>query len=361
MFSLSKATLLFCATYVAAHGIVSDLKLGSTWYKGSNPFQDPYQNPVPKRIVWSFFGAGNGPVEDVSSSGLVCNKGASPAQLKAPINAGEQITFYWTEWPSSHKGPVMTYLAKCPGSCASADPTQLSFFKIDHSGYENGVWGAEKLIANNNSWTVTIPSDISSGEYMVRHELLALHSANNLNGAQFYPMCANLVISSGGSSNPSGVKFPGAYSATDPGVYVNIYYNFNSYVIPGPAVYTAGSGGSQPTTTAATTATTATTVSTKLTSSTLKTSTVTTSNPATTTSTSTSTQATTTSIPATTSTSSTPTSTTTTAQSQQTGCNSSVVINKCLDKVNSWIASQQPNPNFSAAEDMRKICNSLFS
>lgn len=230
------------AVFTAAHGIVSNLKIGSEFFGGYNPFQDQYEPTPPQRIVWAFPTAGNGPVVDVSSRDIVCNKGATAAPLTAPAAAGDKVTFFWTPWP--HPGPVMTYLANCGGECSKVDPTKLEFFKIDHGGLSaDGTWASDKLIANNNSWTVTIPSDIVSGNYILRHEILGLHEASTKNGAQFYPMCANLKISGPGSASPAGVQFPGAYKATDPGILVNIYDKLESYEIPGPAVYTSGRGG----------------------------------------------------------------------------------------------------------------------
>ena len=229
------------AILASAHGIVSDLNIGGTVFAGSNPYQDKYMNPVPQRIVWAFPDAGNGPVEDVSTADITCNKGATPAALSAPVAAGAKVTFTWTTWPESHRGPAMTYMADCGGPCAAADPTKLSFFKIDHAGlHADGSWASDDVIKANGAYTVTIPADIRPGNYMLRHELLALHSAGNVNGAQFYPMCANLVVSGTGSATPAGVRFPGAYSATDPGILVSIYNNPKSYTIPGPAVYVAG-------------------------------------------------------------------------------------------------------------------------
>ena len=143
----------------------------------------------------------------------------------------------------------MTYLAKCPGTdCTTAEPTTLNWFKINHAGLNpDGTWVSDTIIADNNTWTVTIPSDIAPGPYLVRHELVALHSASNANGAQFYPMCANLKITGTGSAAPTDtVKFPGAYSPTDPGILVNIYYPvLTNYTIPGPAPYVSG-GASGP-------------------------------------------------------------------------------------------------------------------
>lgn len=242
------------AVLTAAHGIVQDLTIDNTDYTGYLVFQDPYMSPVPERIVWAFPTAGNGPVTDLTTSAITCNLAATNAQLVAPAAAGSDVTFFWTAWPESHKGPVMTYLANCGGDCTTVDATTLSYFKIDEAGLNaDGTWASDDLIANNNSWTVTLPSDIVAGQYLIRHELLALHSAGTEGGAQFYPMCANLQVTGSGTAAPEGVKFPGAYSATDPGILVNIYGTLTSYTIPGPTVY-EGSGSNSGTTTKATTA-----------------------------------------------------------------------------------------------------------
>ncbi|TGZ78401.1 hypothetical protein EX30DRAFT_343302 [Ascodesmis nigricans] len=236
---------LALAATASAHGIVSKIVLGSETVESYNPFQDPYMNPAPQRITWAFPSAGNGPVEDVTSRDIVCNIGATPAAISATVAAGSPIQFQWTEWPESHKGPSMTYLANCNGDCSKADPTTLSFFKIQHAGLSSsGRWASDDIIAAGSTVDARIPADIAPGNYILRHELLALHSAHTENGAQFYPMCANLVITGSGSAKPAGVKFPGAYKPTDPGIFVNIYAGEDvkngKYVIPGPEVYTAG-------------------------------------------------------------------------------------------------------------------------
>ena len=90
-------------------------------------------------------------------------------------------------------------------------------FKIDQAGLlsgsvADGQWAQGELIANNNTWTTTIPASLKPGNYFLRHELLAIHTPNQ---PQFYPECAQLIITGSGSAEPSGsylVKFPGAYS-----------------------------------------------------------------------------------------------------------------------------------------------------
>lgn len=174
------------AILAAAHGIVSDLNIGGTVFGGYNPFQDPYSNPAPQRIVWAFPTAGNGPLETVSTSDITCNKAATAAPISAPVAAGAAVTFSWTTWPESHKGPAMTYLANCGGSCSTVDPTTLDFFKIDHAGLNSDgtTWASDVLIKNGGDYTVKIPADIKAGNCILRHELLALHSAGSPGGAQ---------------------------------------------------------------------------------------------------------------------------------------------------------------------------------
>lgn len=242
---VTAAGLFLNAGFTNAHGYVQDLKIGNNWHKGSLPYSDPYKNPVPSRIVWPFFSKGNGPITDVSSQDITCNQLSGKGALEAEVSAGSQVTFYWDTWPESHKGPTMTYLAKCgDSSCTNVNnPSSLSYFKINEAGWDGSTWANDRLISNNNSWTVTIPSDIAPGYYILRHELLALHEGFFQGGAQFYPSCTNLKITGSGSANPQGVSFPGAYSSSDSGIYFNIYNsNLNSYVIPGPPVYSAGSG-----------------------------------------------------------------------------------------------------------------------
>ena len=50
-----------------------------------------------------------------------------------------------------------------------------------------------------------------------------------------------LSVTGGGSATPATVLFPGAYSATDPGILINIYEKLTSYTAPGPAIYSGGS------------------------------------------------------------------------------------------------------------------------
>jgi hypothetical protein len=76
----------------------------------------------------------------------------------------------------------------------------------------------------NEGVEYTIPSCLKPGYYLVRHELVALHSAYSYPGAQFYPGCHQLEVTGSGSASPSSlVAFPGAYKGSDPGITYDAY------------------------------------------------------------------------------------------------------------------------------------------
>jgi cellulase len=253
------AALATIASTVSAHGHLQSIGTPGDVYAGFNN-SILYSNTKPDLIAWSDTVRDNGYVSDYTSPDMICHAGAGNAKLAAPVNGGDTVTFNWDTWPTSHHGPVITYLAKCDGDCADADKTSLKWFKIDAVGLvsgdsNTGTWASDKLIADQFKWDVKIPSSIASGNYVARHEIIALHSANNVGGAQNYPQCINLEIKSSGSDVPEGVVGTELYTAQDKGIFVNIYYpgfQPDEYDMPGPALYTAGSGsGSAPASSAA--------------------------------------------------------------------------------------------------------------
>ncbi|KAK3941742.1 glycosyl hydrolase family 61-domain-containing protein [Diplogelasinospora grovesii] len=234
---------------VRAHGIASALVVfpsaspTGTFYQGYNPSYQ-YANPPPTVVGWPTpKDLQNGFVSPSSYADpdIICHLSATPAGAEAPVDAGDTIEIRWTPWPASHKGPVIDYLANCNGPCESADKTRLKFFKISQVGLVDAasdVWGATQLTNNNNSWLVRIPTDIAPGNYVLRHEIIALHAAGQLNGAQNYPFCFSLAIASPGTSNPDGVLGTQLYKNTDPGIKFDLFTKHTSYDIPGPALYT---------------------------------------------------------------------------------------------------------------------------
>ncbi|PGH00569.1 hypothetical protein AJ79_08172 [Helicocarpus griseus UAMH5409] len=239
---------------VDAHGTVTGI-LADGNYFGGYLNQYSYMDNPPAVAGWSTTATDNGFVDAsaYSSPDIICHRGSEPGQATAEIAAGGTVELQWTEWPESHHGPVIDYLANCNGDCSAVDKTALEFFKIQESGLVDGSsapgkWASDELIANNNTWTLKIPQSIAPGNYVLRHEIIALHSAQNENGAQNYPQCLNLKVTGGGSANPEGTLGTALYKEADPGIKVNIYTAMDGYTIPGPPLFADGGntgGGEQ--------------------------------------------------------------------------------------------------------------------
>lgn len=96
----------------------------------------------------------------------------------------------------------------------------------------------DRLIANGGVQSITIPKCIAPGQYLLRGELIALHSASSSGGAQFYMECAQVNIVGGSADKtPSSVSLPGAYKANDAGILYNLYSGQKTYAAPGPSVF----------------------------------------------------------------------------------------------------------------------------
>lgn len=237
------------AVSVAAHGHVTNIVINGVSYQGFDPTSFPY-NPNPPTVVgWTAGNTDNGFVApDAFGNGdIICHKSATNAGGHAVVAAGDSIFIQWDTWPESHHGPVIDYLASCgDAGCETVDKTSLEFFKVAEAGLIDGTnapgfWASDQLIANNNSWMVKIPEGIAPGNYVLRHEIIALHSGGQANGAQNYPQCFNLQVTGSGSDKPSGVVGTKLYTANEPGILANIYTSPVQYEIPGPALIAGAS------------------------------------------------------------------------------------------------------------------------
>ncbi|PBP28067.1 Cellulose-binding protein [Diplocarpon rosae] len=196
----------------------------------------------------------NNPVKDVTSKDMTCNVNNVPTAKTIDVAAGDKITLQWhhdNNLPtddiiaSSHKGPVMAYLA--PTASEGAGDVWV---KVAEDGYANGKWGVENLIAAKGKFDVTLPAQLAPGEYLLRGEIIALHegdasyATNPGRGAQFYMECVQLKVAGTGTTTlPAGIAIPGAYSPTDPGIVFNIYGSVTSYPVPGGPVWDGAAGG----------------------------------------------------------------------------------------------------------------------
>ncbi|KAG8847969.1 hypothetical protein FRB91_011284 [Serendipita sp. 411] len=181
----------------------------------------------------------NGPVSDVTTNDIICNGGVNPlvtpfdttiidipagATVTAEFHHGLYPTYVPTDGDdptaSSHKGPIMVYLAKVP-SALQTTVTGLQWFKIYEDGlHSDGTWAVDTMIANKGKVNFQMPTCVANGEYLMRVETIALHGAGSLLGAQFYMECAQIRVTGGGNASPSTVSFPGAYGQSDPGILI---------------------------------------------------------------------------------------------------------------------------------------------
>ncbi|KAI0445828.1 lytic polysaccharide monooxygenase [Xylaria telfairii] len=203
----------------------------------------------------------NNPVQDATSSSITCGAAGSTSNTVINVKAGDEIGAWYQHViggsqgsndadnpiASSHKGPITAYLAAV-SNAASATASSSDWFKIyeDTFNPSTKVWGVDNMIANNGWVKFRLPSCIANGDYLLRVETLALHSAYSQGGAQFYTSCAQIRVSGGGSTKPSStVRFPGYYSNTGSDIMINIYgtmgqpdNNGKAYPAHGPALFT---------------------------------------------------------------------------------------------------------------------------
>ncbi|KAG1838359.1 glycoside hydrolase family 61 protein [Suillus subalutaceus] len=235
-FSLSFLALL---PFVSAHGYLAQVVIDGNNYYGNVP----NAKPVPS-IIRQINDVD--PVMGASNPYLNCGQDAQLASLVANANPSSQLQFWWDggdggHWPHN-TGPIMTYMAQCVDTtCDQYDSTNAEWFKIEETGLQPGnmVWYQQNIM---NGWpaNVTLPPTLAPGQYLIRHEIIALHDAVAMGGAQFYPSCTQVNIQGDQSDvAPASdeVTFPGGYSDDDPGIYDPTVFNRPvQYTFPGPPV-----------------------------------------------------------------------------------------------------------------------------
>ncbi|SPO07669.1 related to cellulose binding protein CEL1 [Cephalotrichum gorgonifer] len=180
----------------------------------------------------------NGPVTDVGSREMTCYQTTmNAANVKTlDVKAGTTIDFN-ARASISHPGSLNVYIAKAPAGTpvSQFDGSGAVWSKILYEGPNISPSGLTWPSNGLQSVPVKLPSCLEDGEYLLRIEHIALHSASSPGGAQLYISCAQLKVT-GGSGGLKGNKlsFPGSYSPTDPGLMINIYYPVpTSYSAPG--------------------------------------------------------------------------------------------------------------------------------
>lgn len=177
LFSLA---LLLAAPLVSAHGAVTSYAIGGKTYPGYEGFSPVAGAQIIQR-QWPDYN----PIMSVSDAKMTCNGGTS-APLSAEIAAGTNITAFWKQWTHA-QGPVMVWMYACPNGFSACDGKGKGWFKIDEMGMWGGKlnsdnWGTA-IVLKELKWSSKIPANLKAGDYLIRHELLALHQSNT---PQFY-------------------------------------------------------------------------------------------------------------------------------------------------------------------------------
>ncbi|KAN0134706.1 Glycosyl hydrolase family 61 domain containing protein [Lactarius tabidus] len=241
-FTFALVPILASLPSVTAHGYVSKVVIDGTTYTGPLPADAAgatNNSPSPIRQI-----ADIGPVKGATNPDINCGLSAQLASLVVPANPGSSMEFYWGNPSGGHwphvTGPLMTYMASCDTStCDKFNGSTAKWFKIDEIGKESdGNTWYQQDVANGNPVTLTLPTQVEPGDYLVRHEIITLQLAVSPGGAEFYPSCTQIRIGGSQSGTPNQtVSFPGAYSDTDPGILdPNVYNPGSPYVFPGPPV-----------------------------------------------------------------------------------------------------------------------------
>ena len=138
------------------------------------------------------------------------------------------------QWPADHRGPVTVWMASCGSSCSTFKTSGAKWFATDKAGMNaDGSYATDDLIAAGASWTTTIPFNIAPGEYLLRIELLALHS---IGAPQFYPSCSQIRVNGTGDGAPRDGEAAPIQDIYKGYSFPNIWKPGSVFKIAGPAI-----------------------------------------------------------------------------------------------------------------------------
>ncbi|KAI9832222.1 MAG: hypothetical protein M1826_002226 [Phylliscum demangeonii] len=149
------------------------------------------------------------PITDLTSTDMACGRNGNEGVARVcPVPAGAEITFEWDikldkpglHIDDSHKGPC-SFMMKKVESAINTTASGDGWFRIAYVDYDPTAkqWCTEKMFYDGRI-TVKLPEDLAGGNYLLRPELLALHTQTQ---PQFYVHCLQLFIDSAGTAVPT--------------------------------------------------------------------------------------------------------------------------------------------------------------
>ncbi|KAL5533913.1 hypothetical protein ACEPAG_373 [Sanghuangporus baumii] len=181
------------------------------------------------------------PVTDVNSLDIRCYDTQEPGTAQTvTVSAGSTIGFS-ADQAVYHQSTTNIYAAKAPSDVDGWAGDGEVWFKLwELPPVTNGGQSITFPSEGMQNFEFTLPSALPSGQYLLRMENIAIHTASSYGGAQFYISCGQINVVDGGNGTPGPlVAFPGAYTGYEPGILINIYYPIPAnYTQPGPPVWT---------------------------------------------------------------------------------------------------------------------------
>lgn len=199
----------------------------------------------------------NAPVRNVDWTYIACHTlGHRERPKYLEVKAGDTIApeWFWGErgdfYTGNHRGPLLVYMAP---ALSTGPNTPEIWTKLYHYGYNatDNLWADEYFVKapapfKGHHW-ITVP-DVPAGDYLIRFEVITLQEASYVNGAQHYPSCIQIRVTSDGKKPlPGGLSFPGTYIVGQTGIVWPPKDGSSSdpanYPLPGGPVWEGSPGG----------------------------------------------------------------------------------------------------------------------
>ncbi|KAJ7807810.1 glycosyl hydrolase family 61-domain-containing protein [Mycena olivaceomarginata] len=278
--------VLASTSLVAGHGQVKQVTHGGTSNTGPNIYfsGDSANSKTATRVMYKASSPAYVlPSGFTDNSQMSCEGSAKrPAPATISVNAGDEIDIYWEGATGELKnkpgtgsitaynpwvhamGFVFDYITSCGHNCNTFDATNAGWTKLAHAGIDMsktissglratmkgkpeqyyptsgpGLWAMAKLVQDGSKWTVKIPSSLKTGQYIIRHELAAVHNPKNSNPTTGPQLCT--------ASLPAGTQAKSLYLPDGAFANTNVLsksFNPAKVPIPGPPVWDGVSSSS---------------------------------------------------------------------------------------------------------------------